>query len=296
MIGLRDHARPSGRCGARTRACRLDTRVDAWFPWAKKRREESRRGTQECVRHPFHCEILLALVLRFAVPAMICGSAVAFCATVSGKVELTDLKGGSGREKDHSGVVVWLEPLAGAPPATPPASVNIAHKNKTFTPHVVALRTGSKVSFPNLDPFFHNAFSNYDGQVFDVGLHPPGSAREVVFKRHGVVRLFCNIHPTMSGVIVVLDTPWFAVTSAKGVFAIPAVPAGDYRLKFFHERALPGELAALERSIVVGPDDLAAPLVEISEAGYLVPPHKNKYGKNYPAVIVDQYPGAGREP
>src|SRR5437870_113657 len=160
--------------------------------------------------------------------------ASAWSATISGRVELTDQKSA----KDNSGVVVWLEPLAGKPPATPPGSATVAHKNKTFVPHVVALRTGSKVVFPNLDPFFHNAFSNYDGQIFDIGLHPPGSAREVTFKRPGVVRLFCNIHPTMSAVIVVLNTPWFAVSNAKGAFRIADVPPGGYRLKFFHERAL----------------------------------------------------------
>ncbi len=227
--------------------------------------------------------------LRLAVAAWVMVAAAGRCASVSGTVELTDVKGG--RERDHSGVVVWLEPVGKAAPATPAATITIAHKHKTFVPHVVALRNGSKVSFRNDDPFFHNAFSNYDGQIFDVSLHPPGSTREVTFRRAGVVRVFCNIHPTMSGVIVVLETPWFAVTDAKGAFAIGGVPAGEYRLKFFDERALPGALNALERQVSVGPDDLALPGVEISEAGYLVPPHKNKYGKAYPPVTVDQYPG-----
>ncbi len=219
----------------------------------------------------------LLLILVSAAPA----------ATISGKVTLT---GSKSPEKDNAGVVVWLEPLHGAPPPTAPSTANIAHKNKTFVPHVVAIRTGSKVLFPNLDPFFHNAFSNYDGQVFDVGLHPPGSTREQTFKRAGIVRLFCNIHPTMSAVIVVLDTPYFAVSNAAGVFSISKVPPGDYRLKFFHERATPDVLMTLEKQITVG-EDQALPEITVSEAGYLTAPHKNKYNKDYPAVIVDQYPG-----
>jgi len=231
--------------------------------------------------------------LRLAIPALLLCAAAGWSASISGKVELTDVKAG-GREKDHSGVVVWLEPVGAPAPATPPVTVTIAHKRKTFLPHVVALRSGSKVSFVNDDPFFHNAFSNYDGQIFDVSLHPPGSRREVTFKRPGVVRLFCNIHPTMSGVIMVLDTPYFAVTDAKGAFAIANVPPGEFRMKFFHERALPAALTSLERQMTVGADDVAAPGIEISETGYLVPPHNNKYGKSYPPVIVDQYPGSGR--
>jgi plastocyanin len=219
-------------------------------------------------------------------------AAAAWCASVSGRIELTDSKLArqNARAQDDSGVVVWLEPLAGTPPA-PEGPASMAHKNKTFVPHVLAIRTGSKVSFPNLDPFFHNAFSNYNGQVFDIGLHPPGSAREVTFLRPGIVRLFCNIHPTMSAVIVVLDTPYFAVTNAQGEFRIALAPPGGYRLKFFHERALANILTALERQITAGPDDLTLPTIAISEAGYLVPPHKNKYGKDYPAITVDQYPG-----
>jgi plastocyanin len=218
---------------------------------------------------------------------------VAWGASISGRVELTDAKLAKGQKKDESGVVVWLEPASGAAPATEPTAATVSHKNKTFIPHVTAIRTGSKVIFPNLDPFFHNAFSSYDGQAFDVGLHPPGSKREVRFNRPGVVRLFCNIHPTMSAVIVVLNSPWFAVSNAQGNFRIDDVPAGDYRLRLFHERALRDELDKLERKITVG-DGLTLPPLVISEVGYVTPPHKNKYGKDYPPVTVDQYPGSKR--
>ncbi|HTS30220.1 MAG TPA: carboxypeptidase regulatory-like domain-containing protein [Bryobacteraceae bacterium] len=208
-------------------------------------------------------------------------------ATVSGRAQLSGAK-------DHTGVVVWLEPIGAKPPETAPQTVSMAHLHKTFVPHAVALRIGSKVRFPNQDPFFHNAFSNYDGEMFDVGLHPPGSAREITFHRPGVVRVFCNIHPTMSAVIVVLDTPWFAITNAQGAFRVPDLPPGEYRLKVFYERALPETLEKLDRQIRIGPEDLSLPDLEVSEAGYVVPPHKNKFGKDYPAVIVDQYPGGRR--
>ena len=196
--------------------------------------------------------------------------------------------------RNHSGVVIWLEPVARKAAVTLPQTAVMAHEHKTFVPHVLAVRTGSTVRFRNLDPFFHNAFSNYDGEMFDVGLHPPGSSREVTFHRPGVVRLFCNIHPTMSAVIVVLDTPWFAVSSGSGAFRIAGVPAGEYRLRVFYERALPDTLEKLGCTVTIGPEGLALPALQISEAGYVVTPHKNKFGRSYPAIIVDQYPGAKR--
>src|SRR4029077_7154847 len=164
--------------------------------------------------------------------------------TVRGSVELVASRDPMvRRHKDYSGVVVWLEPLggAGAPGVESPPAVMI-QKKKSLTPHVLGISGGGSVSFPNLDPIFHNAFSNFNGQIFDVGLYKPGSSRTVAFKREGVVRVFCNIHPQMSALIVVLGTPFFAVTDKAGAFTIDGVPAGDYQLHLFHERADPETL------------------------------------------------------
>ena len=67
-------------------------------------------------------------------------------------------------------------------------------KDKQFQPHVVAISLGSTVDFPNLDLIFHNAFSNFSGQPFDIGLYAPRTSRSVTFKHAGIVRVFCNIH------------------------------------------------------------------------------------------------------
>jgi hypothetical protein len=191
------------------------------------------------------------------------------------------------KRQDNSGVVLWLEPVGGTVPGGIGQPSSMLHKNKTFVPHVIAIRTGTKVLFPNRDPFFHNAFSNYDGQVFDIGLHAPGTTREFTFKRPGIVRVFCNIHPTMSAVIVVVDTPYFAVSDAAGTLALPDVPAGEYRMHVFHERVAPAALRTLERSVSL-PGTI--PPLTLSAAGSLETPHLNKLGKPYPAVIKDQYP------
>jgi hypothetical protein len=106
-------------------------------------------------------------------------------------------------------------------------------KNKMFTPHVLAVPLSGSVSFPNLDPIFHNAFSNFNGQIFDVGLYKPGSSRTVVFKRAGIVRVFCNIHPQMSAVIAVLDTPYFAVSNKPAHSRLPTYRPGSISFTCF---------------------------------------------------------------
>lgn len=213
-------------------------------------------------------------------------------ATVVGTVELRDSNEPKVRKRlDFSGIIVWLEPVSGS--ARVPASgqhARMVQKNKTFTPHVLAIPVGTNVDFPNFDPIFHNAFSTYNGTVFDVGLYPPGSSRSVHFTRPGIVRVFCNIHAAMSAIIAVLDTPWFAVTDTKGQFSIRDVPAGEYRMRFFHERATAATLDALTRKVAVGDTAFNAGTIDISESGYLPIPHKNKYGRDYPAASGTEYP------
>ncbi len=212
--------------------------------------------------------------------------------SVTGRVELKDSHVASVRKsRDYSGVVVWFLPAAGVPaPRAGSKHARLIQKDKTFTPHVLAIQTGTTVDFPNYDPIFHNAFSNFSGQLFDIGLYAPGSSRSFRFQRSGTVRIFCNIHPAMSAVILVVDTPYFAVSGKDGAFEIDQVPAGEYRLKIFHERATDSVLEALERSVTVDGAGLTLPPIEISESGYLPASHKNKYGKDYPKVTDDGVP------
>ncbi len=229
-------------------------------------------------------------------PLRICFSAVLAlslsAATVTGHLVLRDSHDKAVRlRSDYSGVVVWLETL-GAPsnrssPEGIPAHAKMIQKNRTFTPHVLAVRAGTIVDFPNFDPIFHNAFSVYDGQLFDIGLYPPGTSKSIRFTRPGFVRVFCNIHSTMSAVIAVMDTPLFAMSRSDGRFEIDNVPRGDYELNVFHERATDEMLHSLRRRVTVDQDRMELPKIAISETGYLALPHKNKYGSDYTAPPDD---------
>jgi plastocyanin len=218
-------------------------------------------------------------------------------ASVSGEVELTNSREAAvRRHKDYAGVVLWLVPVdRGSFPSGTSRRVEMLQRDKRFTPHVVAVSVGDTVDFPNFDPIYHNAFSNFSGQPFDLGLYPPGKTRSVLFKHEGIVRVFCNIHPTMSAIIAVLPTPWYALTGDNGKFRIAGVPQGEYELHLFHERALPENLAFLERRIAVPEGGLTLPLISISETGFIPAPHTNKYGKPYPPLPSDgAYTGASR--
>jgi plastocyanin len=232
--------------------------------------------------------MILQLRICFSLAALLAAPLAA--SSVTGRIELRDSKDAAVRKKmDFSGVVVWLEPATGKAPVPQAAHARMVQKDKTFKPHVLAVTAGTTVDFPNFDPIFHNAFSNYDGKIFDVGLYPPGTSKGVLFSRPGIVRVFCNIHETMSAVIAVLDTPYFDTTKKDGSFQIQDVPAGEYRMHAFHERATAATLDAAERRVtVLGTENLTVLPIPISESGYLAVPHVNKFGHDYPPAADEQ--------
>ncbi|MFL6449104.1 MAG: methylamine utilization protein [Bryobacteraceae bacterium] len=223
--------------------------------------------------------------------------ALAISATVRGKISIEEPNGKHAKALQLSSVVIWLndgKAESGTFVNAHAVKAKMLQKNKTFTPHVLAIPIGSTVEFPNADPIFHNAFSNYNGQIFDIGLYPPGSTRSVKFQKPGVVRVFCNIHASMSAVIVVLSSPWFATSDSEGLFEIEDVPEGIYRLGLYYERATEQALSELQRTVPVGSETVDLGTIPISESGYLSIPHLNKYGKPYPSAPSDPgaYPGA----
>jgi plastocyanin len=222
-------------------------------------------------------------VLLAAVAAV--GGGRASTATVSGVIEITQ------RAKAHEGlsdIVVWLQPAAAAVgDSVQPSRSQLLQKDKMFQPHVTAVSVGSIVDFPNADPIFHNAFSSFDGQIFDVGLYPPGTSRSIRFRRPGIVRVFCNIHPTMSAVIVVLDTPYFTKAGQDGRYQIASVPPGNYELRVFDERATAEPDVNMTVTVDPSQTEATAPPIRLSELGYVRPPHKNKYGLDYSAADPD---------
>jgi plastocyanin len=234
------------------------------------------------------------MILRLLICSSLLAS-VSSATEVAGQVSLQDSKVAAVRKnQDFSGVVISFHPVDSREAIGPsPKHARMLQKNKTFLPHILAIQVGTDVDFPNADPIFHNAFSSYSGQIFDVGLYPPGSNRAVRFSRPGIVRVFCNIHSTMSAIILVVNTPYFVKTAMNGSFELN-VPPGEYDLSVFHERASEQELSGLTRRVLVPDSGLQIPPIMISEAGYLVAPHKNKYGHEYPPTHDDDqvfYPG-----
>jgi plastocyanin len=225
----------------------------------------------------------LPIFFRILFAALAAAMSVVSAASVTGQVTLLMRGDGAHSASDPATTVVWLSPFSPdtAAPHTLPHK-RMLQKDKHFEPHILPVEAGTVVDFPNLDPIFHNAFSNFDGQLFDIGLYPPGSSRSIRFQREGLVRVFCNIHPTMSAVIVVLATPFFATTVQDGRYTLLNVAPGQYKLHFFQERATSETLDQLTQAITVTNSALDLGNTKIWAAAYIPTPHKNKYGRDYP--------------
>ena len=138
-------------------------------------------------------------------------------------------------------VIVYLEsvpPGADEKPAARAPAI-MRQEGLSFVPHVVAVRVGSPVEFPNADPIFHNVFSLSKGATFDLGRYPEGESKSITFDKPGVVKVFCHIHSDMSGLIMVLDNSFFTTPDETGRYDLDELPPGEYTVVAWHERARP---------------------------------------------------------
>ena len=150
----------------------------------------------------------------------------------SATVEGTVSGGGSA---GPGGAVITLKRTDGPMPKISPAKKVVLQQGKAFVPRVLAVSTGSSVVFRNQDPINHNVFSL--SPRFDTGLYGAGGEKEETFDKPGVVQLLCNIHSSMIGYVVVVDTPYFAQADATGAFSIKGVTPGEYEVEAWHEYA-----------------------------------------------------------
>ena len=211
--------------------------------------------------------------------------------TVTGRIDL--IRVDSTKDKassaiaDKSNIVVWLTPVDNSsgknadPAPAAPQRAQLLQKDKSFKPHILVIPMGTVVEFPNRDPIFHNVFSLFEGKRFDLGLYEAGTTRAVRFDHPGISYIFCNIHPEMSAVVVVMATPYYGTSDRAGQVSIANVPPGRYILHVWHERSLPEMLKNLTREIVVPEGAASFGTLHVAEAGSLYKSHKNKYGRDY---------------
>lgn len=128
----------------------------------------------------------------------------------------------------------------------PQEPVKIDQIGCRYVPHFVAARVGQPVRFTNSDPGTHNIRSLAIKRNAEINfLFNEGGEQVISFTRPEIVKLVCDVHPWMRGYIGVFDHPFYSVTNADGQFRLDGVPAGDYKVRAYHEKwgTLNGEVA-----------------------------------------------------
>ncbi len=215
--------------------------------------------------------IALGAVLYF----ILTFTGLAYAAPITGSVRVTGRTPGS-----NVPTIVYAEPLDGKP-AIAAGRYTMSQRKKSFTPRVLAVPVGSTMIFPNDDPIFHNVFSLSRPEPFDLGLYREGSTKTKTFTKQSIYRVFCNIHPQMTGVILVLPTPYITETDGASGYRLD-LPAGRYRITAWSERSQP---SSVEIEVGAAPD--VAPDLALDESRFVETGHKNKFGQDYPKSAYD---------
>ena len=176
--------------------------------------------------------------LRFALKAAAASGAVVvlagagFAGEIKGKVSVQGMK-------SAENIAVYVDAIPDKKFDAPTAKPVMDQTKMTFGPHVMVVQVGTTVEFLNSDPVGHNVYwpsiSGNKKLAHNLGTWPKGEKKSFQFNDVGVASLLCNVHPEMSGYIVVSPTPYFAVTDKSGNYEIKNVPAGKYTLKTWSE-------------------------------------------------------------
>jgi len=177
-------------------------------------------------------------LVHAAVKAAVVSSAVlllsgaSLAGEIKGKVSVQGIK-------SAENIAVYVDAIPGAKFEAPTTKPVMDQAKMTFVPHVMVVQVGTTVEFLNSDPVGHNVYwpsiSGNKKLAHNMGTWPKGEKKGFQFNDVGVAPLLCNVHPEMSGYIVVSPTPYFALTDKNGDFEIKNVPAGKYTLKTWSE-------------------------------------------------------------
>ena len=134
--------------------------------------------------------------------------------------------------------VVFVQTLPdGVSPLTPLAAAHMDQVNEQFAPTLLPIPVGTEVSFPNQDQIHHHVYSFSRTKRFEIPLYRGEEVPPIVFDKVGVVKVGCNIHDWMAGIILVVPTPFYAVTADDGSFTLRDLPVATYPLVSWHERS-----------------------------------------------------------
>lgn len=223
--------------------------------------------------------------LPLVLAALVLCAATAQAASLNGRVSFMTKRG---QRPVPNETLVWLEPVSTdmKVPKRAPATFQMMTRGKMLMPHVLPVPLGSTVTFPNDDPISHNLFSLSPGNSFDLGLYRRGAGKQETFTTPGVVNVYCNVHPNMSAVIHVMQTPWYTFADQNGSYVFNDIPAGKYRLVAWNEQSGTTQTPVEVNNSGLVSGNLA---LTLDSRNYRLVQHMDKNGKPYQPSLAKDY-------
>jgi plastocyanin len=164
---------------------------------------------------------------------------------VAGLAQAGDLKGkiSSAGLKSAENIAVYIDAIPGKKFDLSAQHALVDQRNSVFIPHTLVVMRGTTVDFQNSDQVAHNVYwpsiSGDKRLRHSLTIVSPGQKKSFQFDDLGAAQMLCNLHLEMGGYIVVVPTPYFALTGSDGTFTIKDVPPGSYTLKTWSEDGKP---------------------------------------------------------
>jgi plastocyanin len=121
--------------------------------------------------------------------------------------------------------------------AAPGTVAEMGQHYRQFTPQMIAVQTGTQVSFPNYDKVRHHVYSFSPIKPFELKLYSDQPPKSILFDKPGTAVLGCNIHDQMLGWVHVVSTPLFTITDASGKARFD-LPPGSHRVSAWQAQTL----------------------------------------------------------
>jgi plastocyanin len=146
-------------------------------------------------------------------------------------------------------VVVYIS--AGAPDEASSGHVSLVQYGCRYFPHVLALQAKQEIWVRNEDAVNHTVHLMTKANP-ELNRLQAANAPEfaILNDKPEFIKVKCELHPWMRGVIAVLKNSHFAVTDTEGSFTLPDLPPGKYTITVWHE-----SFGTESKEIVVGGSD-----------------------------------------
>jgi plastocyanin len=185
--------------------------------------------------------LLAAFISAFVVPS------AARAGDIKGQVSAEGLS-------SPEGIAVYVDSVPGKKFDPPATHATVDQRDMKFVPKTIIVERGTTVDFLNSDQVVHNVYwPSIGGNKtlrHSLTIISPGQKKSFQFDTLGAAQLLCNFHADMLGYILIVPTPYFALTGSDGSFTIKGVPPGTYTLKTWSPEGKPAT-----QTITVGAAD-----------------------------------------